>query len=95
MSLARDYLSFMLKKILCYTQTRNVDSKQFLGELPTFVSTVLEKIASFPGVKDCATRLVDQLTVSVYMHIPTILSVVSFAKGGTNNSYSCLGPLAE
>ncbi|NP_001148410.1 nucleic acid binding protein [Zea mays] len=47
-------------------ETRNVDSKQFLGELPTFVSTVLEKIASFPGVKDCATRLVDQLTVNEY-----------------------------
>ncbi|KAJ1272626.1 hypothetical protein BS78_06G217700 [Paspalum vaginatum] len=51
-------------------ETRNVDSKQFLGELPIFVSTVLEKIASFPGVKECSqcttTRLVDQLTVNEY-----------------------------
>ena len=78
----------MLKKILCYPQTRNVDSKQFLGELPTFVSTVLEKIASFPGVKDCTTRLVDQLTVSVYMDI--VLSIVSFAEGDTYNSYLAL-----
>jgi len=78
----------MLKKILCYPQTRNVDSKQFLGELPTFVSTVLEKIASFPSVKDCTTRLVDQLTVSVYMDI--VLSIVSFAEGDTYNSYLAL-----
>ena len=78
----------MLKKILCYPQTRNVDSKQFLGELPTFVSTVLEKIASFPSVKDCTTRLVDQLTVSVYMAI--VLSIVSFAEGDTYNSYLSL-----
>jgi len=78
----------MLKKILCYPQTRNVDSKQFLGELPTFVSTVLEKIASFPSVKDCTTRLVDQLTVSVYMAI--VLSIVSFAEGDTYNSYLAL-----
>lgn len=46
--------------------TRNVDSKQFLGELPAFVSIVLEKIASFPGVKNCTTGLVDQLTVNEY-----------------------------
>ncbi|GJN26538.1 hypothetical protein PR202_gb14475 [Eleusine coracana subsp. coracana] len=44
-------------------ETRNVDSKQFLGELPDFVSTVLQKIISFPGVNKCSTKLVDQLTV--------------------------------
>jgi len=38
------------------------DSKQFLGELPAFISIVLEKITSFPGLKKCTTRLVDQLT---------------------------------
>ncbi|CAN6269167.1 unnamed protein product [Urochloa humidicola] len=47
-------------------ETRNVDSKQFLGELPAFVSTVLEKITSFPGVKKCSAGLVDQLTVNEY-----------------------------
>ncbi|KAL6843768.1 hypothetical protein ACP4OV_026339 [Aristida adscensionis] len=47
-------------------ETRNVDSKQFLGELPGFVTTILEKIASFPGVKKCTTRLIDQLTVNEY-----------------------------
>ena len=56
------------------------DSKQFLGELPAFISIVLEKITSFPGLKKCTTRLVDQLTVSVFM--PTVLSIVSFAEGG-------------
>ncbi|KAK3141593.1 hypothetical protein QOZ80_4BG0335910 [Eleusine coracana subsp. coracana] len=47
-------------------ETRNVDSKQFLGELPDFVSTVLQKIISFPGVNKCSTKLVDQLTVNEY-----------------------------
>ena len=83
----------MLKKILCYPQTRNVDSKQFLGELPTFVSTVLEKIASFPSVKDCTTRLVDQLTVSSLLTRNVVskqFSIVSFAEGDTYNSYLAL-----
>uniref|UniRef100_A0ACD5UTB7 Uncharacterized protein n=1 Tax=Avena sativa TaxID=4498 RepID=A0ACD5UTB7_AVESA len=47
-------------------ETRNVDSKQFLGELPSFVSKVLNKIVTFPGVKNCTTNLVDQLTVNEY-----------------------------
>jgi alkylated DNA repair protein alkB family protein 8 len=51
-------------------QTRNVDSKQFLGELPSFVSKILEKIVTFPGAKSCTTKLVDQLTVS---HAPRIV----------------------
>ncbi|SPT19727.1 unnamed protein product [Triticum aestivum] len=47
-------------------ETRNVDSKQFLGELPSFVSKILEKIVTFPGVKNCTGKLVDQLTVNEY-----------------------------
>lgn len=46
-------------------ETRNVDSKQFLGELPSFVSTVVEKISSFQGRRD-KSQLVDQLTVNDY-----------------------------
>ncbi|KAL6652089.1 hypothetical protein ACP70R_011014 [Stipagrostis hirtigluma subsp. patula] len=47
-------------------ETKNVDSKQCLGELPTFVSMILEKLMSFPGVKKYTTKLVDQLTVNEY-----------------------------
>ncbi|KAJ3680716.1 hypothetical protein LUZ60_016994 [Juncus effusus] len=47
-------------------QTRNVDSKQFLGKLPSFVSQILHKIISFPGFEDNNSNLVDQLTVNEY-----------------------------
>ncbi|XP_072986842.1 alkylated DNA repair protein ALKBH8 homolog [Typha latifolia] len=47
-------------------ETRNVDSKQFLGELPSFVSHVLEKIMSFPGLDENNSKLMDQLTVNEY-----------------------------
>ncbi|CAA6669498.1 unnamed protein product [Spirodela intermedia] len=46
-------------------ETRNVDTKQFLGELPSFLSNVLEKIASFPGLDD-ERQAIDQLTVNEY-----------------------------
>jgi len=51
------------------------DSKQFLGELPAFISIVLEKITSFPGLKKCTTRLVDQLTGRVYFLSLTTIGV--------------------
>ncbi|KAL6008614.1 Alkylated DNA repair protein alkB 8 [Asimina triloba] len=44
-------------------QTRNVDAKQFLGELPSFVSPVLEKISVFPN---SGSTILDQLTVNEY-----------------------------
>lgn len=47
-------------------ETRNVDSKQFLGELPLFLSPVLEKIVTFPGLDDNKSKLIDQLTVNEY-----------------------------
>lgn len=37
-----------------------------MGELPSFVSKVLDKIGAFPGVKNCTSKLVDQLTVNEY-----------------------------
>nr|AKM76731.1 RNA-binding (RRM/RBD/RNP motifs) family protein [Monsonia emarginata] len=49
----------------CY-QTRNVDTKQHLGELPSFVAPVLQKIASFPNLGDAANVSLDQLTVNEY-----------------------------
>ncbi|KAG6477894.1 hypothetical protein ZIOFF_061326 [Zingiber officinale] len=59
-----------VKPVLVYSGfiswTRNVDSKQFLGELPYFVSNILQKIASFPGLVDDQNKEMDQLTVNEY-----------------------------
>ncbi|KAG0474287.1 hypothetical protein HPP92_013973 [Vanilla planifolia] len=47
-------------------ETRNVDSKNFIGELPSFVIPVLEKLVKFHGEGDNNSKLVDQLTVNEY-----------------------------
>ncbi|KAM0934039.1 putative tRNA (carboxymethyluridine(34)-5-O)-methyltransferase [Dioscorea sansibarensis] len=47
-------------------ETRNVDTRQYLGNLPSFVSLVLDKISSFPEPDDNKCRLMDQLTVNEY-----------------------------
>ncbi|PKA62361.1 alkylated DNA repair protein alkB like 8 [Apostasia shenzhenica] len=47
-------------------ETRNIDSKQFLGELPSFLSPMLEKIFSFHGICGKNGYDVDQLTVNEY-----------------------------
>ncbi|CAH2034753.1 unnamed protein product [Thlaspi arvense] len=47
----------------CYG-TRNVDTKKRLGELPSFVSPILERISLLPNL-DCDLNL-DQLTVNEY-----------------------------
>ncbi|XP_058086627.1 alkylated DNA repair protein ALKBH8 homolog isoform X3 [Magnolia sinica] len=47
-------------------QTRNVDAKQFLGELPLFVSPILEKISLFSNPESVESNIVDQLTVNEY-----------------------------
>nr|AKM76726.1 RNA-binding (RRM/RBD/RNP motifs) family protein [Francoa sonchifolia] len=49
----------------CY-QTRNVDTQKHLGELPSFVSPVLEKIPSLPDLDAPANLILDQLTVNEY-----------------------------
>lgn len=50
----------------CYG-TRNVDTKNRLGELPPFVSPVLERISLFPNLDyDPASLKLDQLTVNEY-----------------------------
>ncbi|OVA18380.1 RNA recognition motif domain [Macleaya cordata] len=46
--------------------TRNVNTKHHLGELPQFVSTILQKISSFPNLEDAGNAIVDQLTVNEY-----------------------------
>ena len=57
------------------------DSKQFLGELPAFISIVLEKITSFPGLKKCTTRLVDQLTGKcLYAYCSLYQKVVAYLR---------------
>ncbi|XP_050235169.1 alkylated DNA repair protein ALKBH8 homolog [Mercurialis annua] len=49
----------------CY-ETRNVDTKKQLGEFPPFVSSVLERIFSFPQLGESANLVLDQLTVNEY-----------------------------
>jgi alkylated DNA repair protein alkB family protein 8 len=50
----------------CYG-TRNVDTKKRLGELPSFVSPILERIYLFPNFDNGSASLnLDQLTVNEY-----------------------------
>ncbi|KAF5735144.1 alkylated DNA repair protein alkB 8 [Tripterygium wilfordii] len=49
----------------CY-ETRNVNTKQYLGELPSFVSPILERIPLFKNVDSSAGLTLDQLTVNEY-----------------------------
>lgn len=49
-------LSFLL------LQTRNVNTEKCLGELPSFVSSILERISSFPDL-ETRSLVLDQLTV--------------------------------
>ncbi|KAK9095699.1 hypothetical protein Scep_027168 [Stephania cephalantha] len=47
-------------------QIRNVDTKHHLGELPSFVSPILERISSFSSDAEAVHGIVDQLTVNEY-----------------------------
>lgn len=49
----------------CY-ETRNVNTRQRLGELPPFVSPILERISLFPNLENDANVVLDQLTVNEY-----------------------------
>ncbi|KAA8521052.1 hypothetical protein F0562_011795 [Nyssa sinensis] len=49
----------------CY-ETRNVNTKRHLGELPPFVSSILERVLLFPNLDDAANVVLDQLTVNEY-----------------------------
>ncbi|KDP28060.1 hypothetical protein JCGZ_19468 [Jatropha curcas] len=49
----------------CY-DIRNVNTKQQLGELPSFVSPILERISLFPDLVNSASLILDQLTVNEY-----------------------------
>lgn len=49
----------------CY-ETRNVNTRQHLGELPSFVSPIIEKILLFPDLDNAASIVLDQLTVNEY-----------------------------
>nr|AKM76729.1 RNA-binding (RRM/RBD/RNP motifs) family protein [Geranium phaeum] len=68
---ARPWISLAKRRVqhygyqFCY-QTRNVNTKQHLGELPSFLSPVLERITSFPNLNDAADVSLDQLTVNEY-----------------------------
>lgn len=57
---------FFFSIFFCFqllVQTRNVDSRRHLGGLPSFVSTVLEKISMFPNIDNAANKVLNQLTV--------------------------------
>nr|AKM76730.1 RNA-binding (RRM/RBD/RNP motifs) family protein [Hypseocharis bilobata] len=68
---ARPWISLAKRRVqhygypFCY-QMRNVNTKQHLGELPSFVAPVLERISSFPNLDDAAKLSLDQLTVNEY-----------------------------
>ncbi|KAK9215142.1 hypothetical protein WN944_007145 [Citrus x changshan-huyou] len=49
----------------CY-DIRNVNTKQCLGELPSFVSSIVERVSSFPNLDDSTSVALDQLTVNEY-----------------------------
>ncbi|OMO93721.1 Oxoglutarate/iron-dependent dioxygenase [Corchorus olitorius] len=49
----------------CY-DTKNVDTKQHLGALPSFVSSILKRVSSSPDINDHANLVLDQLTVNEY-----------------------------
>lgn len=77
----------------CY-ETRNVNTKQYLGELPLFVSPILERISLFKELDSASNASLDQLTVNEYPpgvglspHIDT-----HSAFGGSIFSLSLAGP---
>ncbi|KAL9447728.1 hypothetical protein AB3S75_015245 [Citrus x aurantiifolia] len=47
-------------------EIRNVNTKQCLGELPSFVSSIVERVSSFPNLDDSTSVALDQLTVNEY-----------------------------
>ncbi|XP_042004395.1 alkylated DNA repair protein ALKBH8 homolog isoform X2 [Salvia splendens] len=49
----------------CY-DIRNVNTNQYLGELPSFISPVLQRIRSFQALGRAADMSLDQLTVNEY-----------------------------
>ncbi|KAJ4837267.1 Alkylated DNA repair protein alkB 8 [Turnera subulata] len=49
----------------CY-ETRNVNTERHLGELPTFVSPVVERISAISELDNSASVTLDQLTVNEY-----------------------------
>lgn len=60
-----DYPSLSRDSIfILFWQTRNVDSKKNLGEFPSFVSPILERISMLSKREDVETIALDQLTVS-------------------------------
>lgn len=68
---SRSWISLAKRRVqhygyeFCY-QTRNVDTTKLLGELPSFVSPVLERISACTELNCAATINLDQLTVNEY-----------------------------
>ncbi|KAJ9707667.1 hypothetical protein PVL29_002624 [Vitis rotundifolia] len=68
----------------CY-ETRNVNTKQYLGELPSFVSAIVERISSFPNLESAADIVLDQLTCGISSQ-----KLKFFKKGYLSSSRSML-----
>lgn len=49
----------------CY-HTRNINTKERLGKLPSFVYSILERVSSFPNLGNAEDLALDQLTVNEY-----------------------------
>jgi len=68
----------------CYG-TRNVDTKKRLGELPSFVSPILERIYLFPNFDNGSASLnLDQLTVyhqTLYIDQDSVIIVLNYIEG--------------
>ncbi|XP_020524322.1 alkylated DNA repair protein alkB homolog 8 isoform X2 [Amborella trichopoda] len=64
--LGRSWQSEEFSTTVMSSTMMNVDAKQFLGKLPTFVSRILEKVATFPDLSEDDRVNVDQLTVNEY-----------------------------
>lgn len=69
---ARPWKSLLKRRVQHYGyeflyETRNVNAKSFLGELPSFVSSILEKLSLFPNLGNAVNNSVDQLTVNEYL----------------------------
>lgn len=60
-----------------FVQIRNVNTKRCLGELPSFLSPILERISSCPTFKnvDPDSIVLDQLTVLL---LSTVLNLNEF-----------------
>lgn len=59
-------------------QIRNVNTNQYMGELPSFLYPILERLRSFEGLDHAADTSLDQLTVKYLNNALFILLSYTF-----------------